>query len=187
MIVLVGESASGKSTIENKLVDYFGYEKVITFTTRPQRKGEENGKDYYFVSDNEFNSLKNLNYFFETAEYNGWQYGSPIPQAKERDNKVIILTPQGLRALQRYQTKCGNKIDFKSFYIKVPRRERLIRLLNRGDAIEEAYRRNLSDLGMFSGIEDEVDYTIDNENFHNIHALCCKINYLHNKGGGTHN
>ena len=64
MIVLVGESASGKSTIQNELVDYFGYEKIVTFTTRPQRKGEENGKDYYFVSDSEFNSLKNMNYFF---------------------------------------------------------------------------------------------------------------------------
>lgn len=185
MIVLVGESASGKSTIENELADYFGYEKIITFTTRPQRKGEENGKDYYFVSDSEFNSLKNTNYFFEKAGYNGWQYGSPIPQ--KRDNKVIILTPQGLRALQRYRTKSDNKIDFKSFYIKVPRRERLIRLLNRGDNIEEAYRRNLSDLGMFSGIENEVDYTIDNKNSHDIYALCCKIDYLHNKGGDTHN
>ena len=40
---------------------------------------------------------------------------------------------------------------------------------------------------MFSGIENEVDYTISNENSHDIYALCCKIDYLYNKGGGTHN
>ncbi len=169
MIVLIGESASGKSTIEKELIKNFKYEKVITFTTRPIRDGEQNGKDYWFVSENEFNSLKSKQHFFETAEYNGWQYGSPI--IKDPKDKVIIVTPKGLRALQRTY----NKKDFVSIYVKTPRRERLIRLLKRGDDIEEAYRRSLSDVGMFDGIEKEVDVVVNNTDNHNIHTLCCNI------------
>ena len=41
----------------------------------------------------------------------------------------------------------------------------MIKILQRGDNIEEAYRRNLSDVGMFDGIEDEVDVTIDNPKY----------------------
>ena len=52
-----------------------------------------------------------------------------------------------------------------SFYINVPRRDRLIKLLQRGDSIEEAYRRSLSDVGQFDGIEDEVDFVVDNEGY----------------------
>lgn len=171
MIVLIGESASGKSTIEKELIKNFKYEKVITFTTRPIRDGEQNGKDYWFVSDDEFNSLKDRQQLFETAEYNGWQYGSPI--IKDLKDKVIIVTPKGLRALQRIY----NKKHFVSIYVKTPRRERLIRLLKRGDDIEEAYRRSLSDVGMFDGIEREVDVVVNNTDNHNIHTLCCNIDY----------
>lgn len=171
MIVLIGESASGKSTIEKELIRDFGYVKVVTFTTRPIRDGEQNGKDYWFVSDDEFNSLDSKQYFFETAEYNGWKYGSPI--IKDTKDKVIIVTPKGFRALQRFY----NKNNFVSVYVKVPRRERLIRLLRRGDDIEEAYRRSLSDVGMFDGIEKEVDVVVHNADNHNIHTLCCNIDY----------
>lgn len=39
-------------------------------------------------------------------------------------------------------------------------------IIQRGDNIDEAYRRNLSDVGQFDGLEDEVDYVIDNSSFH---------------------
>lgn len=73
---------------------------------------------------------------------------------------MVVLTPHGLRQLKK-------NIDLKiiSFYIKVPRRDRLIKILKRGDDIEEAYRRNLSDVGQFDGIEDEVDYVINNPGY----------------------
>ena len=53
-----------------------------------------------------------------------------------------------------------------SIYIYVDRRSRLIQLLLRGDSIDESYRRNLSDVGMFDGITNEVDYVIENSNYH---------------------
>ena len=155
MIVLVGESASGKSSIERHLVDYYGFNKVVSYTTRNPRQGEVNGVDYHFIDTKKFFELSEQGFFAEKASYNGWNYGT----AKEdcTDDKVAVLTPHGLRQVTKL-----DGINVTSFYINVPRRDRLIKILQRGDNIEEAYRRSLSDVGQFDGISDEVNYVIDN-------------------------
>lgn len=159
MIVLVGESASGKSSIERYLVDNYGYNKIVSYTTRQPRPNEVDGIDYHFVSVDEFLKLKEQGFFAETATYNMWHYGT----AKEdcADDKIAVLTPHGLRQISKV-----NGINVLSFYIDVPRRDRLIKILQRGDDIEEAYRRSLSDVGQFDGIEDEVDYVVYNAQYH---------------------
>lgn len=158
MIVLVGESASGKSSIEKFLVDNYEYKKVVSYTTRPPRDNEINGVDYHFISVEEFLKLKEEGFFAETAKYREWYYGT----AKEdcTDDKIAVLTPHGLRQISKV-----DGINVTSFYICVPRRDRLIKILQRGDSIEESYRRNLSDVGQFDGIEDEVDYVIYNDGY----------------------
>lgn len=158
MIVLVGESASGKSSIERYLMDNYRYKKIVSYTTRSPRLGEVDGIDYHFVSVEEFKRLKENGFFAETAVYNNWHYGT----AKEdcTDDKIAVLTPHGLRQISKV-----DGIRAISFYINVPRRDRLIKILQRGDDIEEAYRRSLSDVGQFDGIEDEVNYVISNEGY----------------------
>ena len=158
MIILVGESASGKSSIERELVNNYGFKKVVSYTTRSPRDGEKDGIDYHFVSDQYFDILEESGFFAETAVYNGWSYGT----AKQdyTDDKVAVLTPHGMR-----QKKKIEGINPLSFYINVPRRDRLVKILQRGDDIEEAYRRNLSDVGQFDGIIDEVDYVINNPGY----------------------
>jgi guanylate kinase len=155
MIVLVGESASGKSSIEKNLVEHYGYNKIVSYTTRQPRHGEVDGVDYHFIDEDQFNELKNRGFFAESAQYRGWHYGT----AKEdcTDDKVAVLTPHGLRQISKLQG-----INVVSFYINVPRRDRLIKILQRGDDIDEAMRRNTSDVGMFDGISDEVDFVINN-------------------------
>lgn len=158
MLVLVGESASGKSSIEKYLVDNYGYNKIISYTTRQPREGEVDGKDYHFITVEQFHKLKSEDFFAETAVYNNWYYG--IAKEDCTDDRVAVLTPHGLRQVSKLKD-----INVTSFYIKVPRRDRLIKILQRGDNIEEAYRRSLSDVGQFDGIEDEVDYIICNEGY----------------------
>lgn len=155
MIVLVGESASGKSSVEKYFVENYGYKKIVSYTTRKPRNGEIDGVDYYFVTEEKFLELQENGFFAESAAYNGWHYGT----AKEdcTDDKIAVLTPHGLRQLSKI-----DGINVLSFYISVPRRDRLIKILQRGDNIEEAYRRSLSDVGQFDGIEDEVDSVIEN-------------------------
>lgn len=160
MLVLVGESASGKSNIERNLVSKYNFKNIITYTTRKPRNGEIDGVDYHFIDKQRFLELKDNDFFAETAMYNGWYYGSARKDYEDSDNKVVVLTPNGLR--QVYKLK---DIFVVSFYINVPRRDRLIKILQRGDNIEEAYRRNLSDVGQFDGIEKEVDYVINNPEY----------------------
>lgn len=158
MIVLCGESASGKSSIEKNLVDKFGFKKIVSYTTRPPRNGEVDGVDYHFTSNEKFYELKEQGFFAEVAQYRGWNYGT----AKEdcTDDKVAVLTPHGLRQVSKIKS-----LNITSFYINVPRRDRLIKILQRGDDIEEATRRSLSDVGQFDGVSDEVNYVINNPNY----------------------
>lgn len=158
MIVLVGESASGKSSIEKYLVDNYKYNKIISYTTRPPRSGEVDGVDYHFISVEQFKSLNEQGFFAEKAEYRDWYYG--VAKEDCTDDKVAVLTPHGLRQVSKIED-----INVISFYINVPRRDRLIKILQRGDSVDESYRRNLSDVGMFDGIQDEVTFVVNNEQY----------------------
>lgn len=163
MIVLLGASGAGKDTLVKYLVKNYDFKKMVTYTTRPPRPDEKNGIDYYFTNDDEFEKMKSNDAFIETSVYRGWKYGSAKKSyLNAKGNDIVILTPSGLRDIKRFYQEQG--IDYKkkitSVYLNVSRRERLKRLLNRGDDIEEAYRRNLSDIGQFDGIEKEVDIVI---------------------------
>ncbi len=173
MIILIGESASGKSSIEKILADKYGYKKTVSYTTRPPRNGEVDGIDYYFINEDEYAQKFNAGFFVETGGYNGWLYGTTKDQYNE--NTVCILTPHGLRQIKKkFCNKC--EVKMKSFYIKIPRRDRLVKILQRGDDIEEAIRRNQSDVGQYDGIEDEVDFVIENDDYkHTPGILACKI------------
>lgn len=158
MIVLVGESAAGKSSIEKCLVESHGYKKITSYTTRDPRHNEVDGVDYYFITVEKFKELKEIDFFAETAVYNDWNYG--VAKEDCTDDKVAVLTPHGLRQVSKI-----DGINITSFYINVPRRDRLVKILQRGDNIDECYRRNLSDVGQFDGIEDEVDFVIINDGY----------------------
>lgn len=159
MIVIVGASASGKSTLQKALLAK-GFKKVVTYTTRPPRKNEVDGLDYHFISNEEFDDMLANGKFIEHAEYRGWFYGTGKDDCCDDDRYIAVLTPSGLRALKRL----GKKVT--SIYLYVDRPSLMINIIKRGDDIDEAYRRNLSDVGQFDGIMDEVDYVIDNHHFH---------------------
>lgn len=161
ILVLVGGSASGKSTIEKELVKNHGYQKVISYTTRLPRQGEIDGIDYHFITDEKFAELKSKNFFVEVGVYRGWYYGSSVSDYR-KDKMVAVLTPHGLRQVQKMKG-----LDIVSFYIDIPRRDRLIKMLQRGDDIDECTRRSLNDQGMFDGLNDDVDYTIHNDGYRN--------------------
>lgn len=172
MIVLVGESASGKSSIEKNLVDNYGYKKIVSYTTRQPRQGEVDGIDYHYISESQFSNLQKEEFFAEIGEYNGWHYGTAKNDCTS--DKVAVVTPHGLRQLKKIPN-----LDIRAFYINVPRRDRLIKILQRGDNIEEAYRRSLSDVGQFDGIADEVDYIIDNKAYNKTIEQMSKIVLSH--------
>lgn len=160
IIVLIGESASGKSTIEKELVKR-GLSKIVSYTTRPIRKNEVDGIDYHYISKEEFLSKLQNGFFAEHTIYNEWYYG--IATNDCIDNAVVVVEPHGFRQLKQM-----DGMNITSFYIKVKERERLIRMVKRGDNLLEVFRRIFSDQGVFQFIENEVDCVVDNNNYMNI-------------------
>jgi guanylate kinase len=154
MIILVGDSCSGKSTIERKLTEH-GLKRIISYTSRAIRKNETDHVDYHFLTKEEFEQKLSEGFFSEHSNYNGWNYG--IASEDCRDDAICVVETSGMR-----QLKANKNLKVKSFYIKVDERNRVIRMMKRGDNIMESFRRIICDQGMFSGIEYEVDYVIPN-------------------------
>lgn len=77
LIVLTGPASTGKDTIVFKLLERFpGFKRVITTTTRPKRPNETEGKDYHFVTRDEFEQMINNGDFMEYVDFFGNLYGT---------------------------------------------------------------------------------------------------------------
>lgn len=160
MIVILGESGSGKTTLVNMLVEKDPrYHRIVTYTTRPKRYGEQDGIDYHFINENKFKELMMLGFFVESSEYRGYLYGTAREDCTSK-YAVAILNPSGMRSLKR------QGINVFSIYLNVDRRSRLIKLLNRGDDIDVSYRTMVSDIGEYNLISNEVDVVIYNSSYH---------------------
>lgn len=94
MILLIGPSAVGKSSLLDKaLTEFERLRDTITYTTRGMRKGESQGQPYHFVTKEEFKTKITENFFVEYAEVHGNLYGTPSDQIEEswRLGKVVIM------------------------------------------------------------------------------------------------
>ena len=156
IIVLVGKTASGKTTVANELCKH-GYKRIITYTTRPMRENETQDVDYHFISDEQFNKMVENNEFTEYKRYNTahgvWSYGSVVTSEQELsdDCYVIILTPQGLRDLSKKISR------YIAFYLNVSLESQLERLRKRGDEEQQIIKRLINDDKDFENVLDIVD------------------------------
>lgn len=182
IIVLLGASGSGKSTIENILSKDYGYEKIISYTTRPQRSGEINGKDYHFIDNDKFQDAIRRGLFAEYDEYSQERFYGTLKSDYQKGNKVVVLTPNGLRQLKR---SCDNE-DIYSILINANLGTRIKRYIDRCgvdkfnfDDKNEIAARVERDFAMFLGIEKEVNLVVNNsENkdvFKVAETICNKI------------
>jgi len=138
MLILVGPSASGKTESAKIMINRYPISRVVTCTTRPQRVNEIDGFDYHFVTDAKFMNLLKHNYFAETAVYNGYCYGTPLNEL--RDDKLIILEPQGLKSFLQL-----NICKIVAIFLQTKEETRTQRMHKRGDAPEDIQRRILAD------------------------------------------
>ncbi|MCR8994571.1 guanylate kinase [Brevibacillus laterosporus] len=156
---LIGQSASGKSTIERNLEE-MGFPRIISYTTRPPRKGETNGVDYHFIDYQTFHNLKGEGFFAETAQYRDWWYGLSLDGLDYKDNiYIVVVTVHGYKELLRII----GKENVKGIHIKVDARERMKRQLKRGDEVDEIVRRFYTDRSDFADVEEISDYIVVNE------------------------
>lgn len=88
VIVLCGAPGSGKTTVRKYLTENFAIEPVLTHTTRPKRKGEHDGIDYWFETRETFFE----NHYLEYVEYDGNLYGSSYESLERAWQKAPVAT-----------------------------------------------------------------------------------------------
>ncbi len=100
LIIISSPSGGGKGTLIReilKIVPRIGYS--ISYSTRAMRVGEENGKDYFFISKNEFLDLIGQSEFLEYAEVHGNFYGTALTQVNRQISKgfdvILEIDVQG--------------------------------------------------------------------------------------------
>lgn len=160
MIILIGESGSGKTTILNKLEE-LGFEKAINHTTRKPRENEENTKEYKFLSKEEFNKMWDNGELLQRAEFNGEYYGIATSSLKE--NGVCISIVNSVADIKR-RAKELNLEDVKitTIYVYVNEQERIKRMEVRGDSKESIQTRLLLDKEKFKESKEVADFVVEN-------------------------
>jgi len=176
----IGKSSSGKDTIFSIVSkDLININKIVPFTTRPIREGETNGKEYYFVNEEEFKKMINNNLVIEFRKYNTihgiWIYFTASKNIDlENNNYMIINTLEGYNNLKNYY---GEDIVIP-IYIEVENGVRLTRALEREKMqefpkYEEMCRRFLKDQEDFS--EEKIITSGINKRFVNNDLLECVL------------
>lgn len=175
MICIVGKTCSGKDTIVNKLISLHDFHRIITYTTRPIRKGEKQDVNYHFITLDEFNKKVQDGFFAEWKSYNTvdgvWFYGTSLEDLENADNNtVIILTPTGYMNIA---SKLKNKP--KCIYIYANNETIKRRLVARGDDTKEAVRRLEHDNEDFKDFEYEADKIFYNNDGTSIDTVIERI------------
>ena len=107
IVVISGPSGVGKSTICKRIVEEFkdGIYLSISSTTRNKKSGEQDGVDYFFISEEEFKKQLKAGNFLECAEVFGNFYGTPkdkVVQALQQGKIVLLeIDVQGARAVKK--------------------------------------------------------------------------------------
>ena len=148
--LIVGPSGSGKTTIANALRDVYGFKTVESYTTRPPRYPGEKG--HIFVSDEEFDKLGEMVAY---TEYNGYRYGVTADIIDACD--VYVIDPPGVEHMRQHYH--GDK-RIVTIGLDVSETIRALRMMNRGDSLQDILRRIEIDSRWFDNSEVKLVYDI---------------------------
>lgn len=155
-LIIVGKGGSGKDHLRKKL-EGKGFRYCISHTTRPMRDGEENGKDYWFISGDEIPLLSEE--FYEGVYFNNWFYGTSLKEFYS--SNLFIMTPKGISKIKPEDRKESIVV-----YLNIDEDFRRRRLEERRDA-DDVKRRLESDFYDFYDFTD-FDFEIKDPNFTDI-------------------
>lgn len=152
LFCIIGKSGAGKDTvlsgILNKNISLL--KPVVTYTTRPKRKNETEGKEYHFVNDSELTRLDGEGRVIEKRTYHtvygDWHYFTCHIDISGREDYIMIGTPDVVDKL--YEHYDSDRIIV--IYLQLDEKERLLRCINRESQqkvpnYSEVCRRYLAD------------------------------------------
>ncbi len=165
VIVIVAPSGSGKTTIANKLMEDFPEIKFsISATTRPPREGEEHGKNYYYLSKEEFDRAIEEGKFLEWEEfYNGSRYGTLRSEVdKLLESGYFPLLDIEVKGAVNIKQMYGS--DCVSIFIQPPSIEELEkRLKGRGTENDASLETRLKRAEKELMYADKFDFVVIND------------------------
>jgi guanylate kinase len=183
LVIVSSPSGAGKTTLTRRLLaDHPNLEFSVSYTTRPQRPGEQDGVDYHFVDAERFERMVAAGEFAEHAYVHGNRYGTaraPIDAALARGRDVIFdVDWQGGAALSAQWPDDALKI-----FILPPDLDTLAtRLRKRAtdapDVIERRMRKAIEELGHFG----EYEHLIVNDDLERAYRILRAI-YLTRRYG----
>ena len=194
---LMGKSSSGKDTLYKKLNEEnrYGLKSIVSYTTRPIRGGEQDGREYHFVSVDAFERMKDTGKVIEYRSYNTvhgiWYYFLADDGQIDLENESYLLigTLEGYESLVSY----FGKDRIVPIYLEVDDGIRLQRALDRersqpSPKYAELCRRYLADQEDFSEEKLEKNGIGIRFNNENIEVTCKSIlDYIGGCGYGHQN
>lgn len=168
LVVLSGPSGVGKGTVRKALFELDGnnFTYSVSMTTRPKRPGEVDGKDYYFVTEEEFKKRIEKGGFLEYNYFCGNYYGTPLDKVEEAldSGKELVLEIEvnGCRQVKE------KMIDAVTIFIVPPTKEALYeRLKKRGTENDYQIQDRILKANAEFGLAYQYDYIVVNDSVEN--------------------
>ena len=175
LFVITAPSGAGKTSLIGALLKEDPRLKLsVSYTTRPPRPGEQDGREYHFVDDATFLAMRGRGEFLESAEVHGYRYGTSRKLitdtlAKGQD-LVLEIDWQGAQQVK------SQVPDAVSVFILPPSRAALEeRMRKRGQDSEEVIARRMANAREEMSHHAEFDYLIVNEVFDTAVDEMCAI------------
>lgn len=164
MLVLSSPSGAGKTTISRMLLEQEPDLRMsVSVTTRPKRKGEIEGKDYYFVSHDRFREMVDGDELLEHATVFDNSYGTPAgPVDEALQSGKDVLFDVDWQGAQQMRTR--RRSDIASVFILPPSTEELARrLTSRGTDSADVVARRMAKAANEISHYGEYDYVVVND------------------------
>lgn len=168
LFIVSGPAGAGKTTIlKNLFRTKFiknNFLRSISFTTRKKRKGEKQGKDYFFVDKKTFLELKKKNFFLETQKVLDDYYGSPrqiYEQAKEQKKNILLCIDIKGGLYLKKNIKDGRIF---TIFLLAPTREELCKRLNKRKEDRQIIKKRISLAKKEIALSKKYDCVIVNKN-----------------------
>ena len=160
--VISGFSGVGKGTIVKKLVEKEGYALSVSATSRAPRQGEVHGREYFFLTREEFHSMIENDGLIEWAEYVSNFYGTPREYVEERlargEDVILEIEPQGA-----LKVKAQYPEALLIFIVPPNAKELENRLIGRGTEETETIKKRLKRAAEETAFIENYEYIVIND------------------------